>query len=62
MTTRIDFLPASDQRLIVVGEAAPREGRRLAATTTIFTESNQVVATSEAIWVTLEAMPIYSAA
>lgn len=62
MTTRVDFLPAADQRLIVVGEAGPQEGRRLYATTTIFTESDEVVATAEAIWVTLEAMPIYSAA
>lgn len=62
MKTRIDFLPRSDQRLIVVGEAGPQVGRRLHATTTIFTESGAVVATSEAIWVTLEAMPIYSAA
>lgn len=62
MTTRIDFLPASDQRLIVVGEAGQQEGRKLHATTTIFTESKEVVATSEATWVVLEAMPIYSAA
>lgn len=62
MTARIAFLPEADQRLIVVGESGPQEGRKLIATTTIFTETGEVVATGEAIWVTLEAMPIYSAA
>ncbi|HEX6221151.1 MAG TPA: hypothetical protein VF115_08670 [Acidimicrobiia bacterium] len=62
LTSRIDFLPESDRTLIVVAEAVGAEGRTLHAVTTIFTESGEIVATAEAIWVTLGAMPIDFAA
>jgi hypothetical protein len=57
LTTQIRFLPDSDQRLLVVGDAVGSEGRKLWAVTTIFTESREVVATAEAIWVTLDSTP-----
>ncbi|HXV71818.1 MAG TPA: hypothetical protein VEB69_10495 [Acidimicrobiia bacterium] len=62
LTTRIDFLPETDQTLLVVAEATGREGRKLFATTTIFTESGLVAATAEAVWVTLETLSIDPAA
>ena len=62
MTDRVDFFPRTDQRLIVVGEAGAADGRKLQAITTIFTESGETVATSEAIWVTLRDAAVDSAA
>lgn len=62
IASRVYFRPSSDQHLIVVGEAGDRDGRKLRATTTIFTESDEVVATAEATWISLEAVPISSAA
>jgi hypothetical protein len=37
----------------VVGESTWSEGRKLGATTTVFTESADVVATASAVWVAL---------
>jgi hypothetical protein len=57
LTTRIEYLPEAEQSLIVVGQPAGSEGRKLSAITTIFTESNDIVATAEAIWVALQPLP-----
>lgn len=54
LASRIDFLPGANQHLIVVGEAGKAEGRKLHALTTIYTESEEVVATAESVWVALE--------
>lgn len=62
LTSRVDFLPPSDETLVVVGEATYVDGRKHGAVTTIFTESDDVVATATAVWVALGEIPIDSAA
>lgn len=62
MTVRVDFLPPSDQTLIVVGAAGSRDGRKLEAISTIYAENDEVVATAEAVWVTIDSLPVDRAA
>lgn len=51
LTSMVNFLPTVDETLIVVGEAIWAEGRKLGAVTTIFSESDEVVATASAVWI-----------
>lgn len=53
LTTKVNFRPDASERLIVVGEPTWSEDRKLGATTTVFTESADVVATASAVWVAL---------
>ena len=53
LTNRVDRLPEADEILVIVSEATFRDGRKLGATTTIFSESDEVIATSEAVWIRL---------
>ena len=55
METKVYFEPDADQRLIVVGQPTFADGRRLGATTTIFTENDEVVASAETTWVAIDA-------
>lgn len=62
LTVRVDYLAPSDQLLIVVGAAGRREGRKLHATSTIYAENDEVVATAEAIWVAIDNVDVGRAA
>ena len=53
LTTQVYFNPPTDLPLIVVGEATHAEGRKLGAVSTIFTESDEIVATASAVWIAL---------
>ena len=53
LTTQVYFNPPSEEPLIVVGEATHAEGRKLGAVSTIFTESDEIVATASALWIAL---------
>ena len=53
LTTQVYFNPPADAPLIVVGEATHAEGRKLGAVSTIFTESDEIVATASAVWIAL---------
>lgn len=53
LASEVRWLPHSDSRLIVVGESTYAEGRKLGATTTVFTADGEVVATGSAVWIAL---------
>lgn len=53
LTSSIEFLPATNATLVVVGEATHAEGRKLGAVSTIYTASGELVATASAIWITV---------
>lgn len=61
LTSKVNFLPPVEDPLIVIGEAAWAEGRRLGAVTTIFTESDEIVATAAAVWVVVTPMEVATA-
>lgn len=54
LTSRVDWLPSAQDSLIVVGEATWVDGRKLGASSTIFSQSGKVVATASAVWVAVE--------
>lgn len=59
LTSSVEFLPDANATLIVVGEATYAEGRKLGAVSTIYTHSEEMVATASAVWIAIPgtAMP-----
>jgi acyl-coenzyme A thioesterase PaaI-like protein len=53
LTSSIEFLPDADSTLIVVGEATNAEGRKLGAVSSIYTDSEELVATASAVWIAI---------
>lgn len=56
LTSRVEFLPEADSRLVVVGESTWVEGRKLGAVTSIYTETGDLVATASAVWISIQAL------
>jgi acyl-coenzyme A thioesterase PaaI-like protein len=56
LTSRIEFLPETSSRLVVVGESTWAEGRKLGAVSTIFTDTGDLVATASAVWIAIPSL------
>lgn len=54
MSTRIDRLPNTRERYVLVGEQRGVEGRKVFSAVTLFSDDGEVLATAEQVWIAID--------